>query len=82
MVILDNSDWHPRTCALLRDSDLLQVDFAGAGPINSYAWCTSMFLRRDFAIDRIRPNESLDVIGGLKDISSEDRPISPVAENL
>lgn len=49
LVVLDNSDWHPKTAARLREShDLLQVDFHGFGPINSYTWTTSVFFSRAF----------------------------------
>jgi hypothetical protein len=46
MVILDNSDWHPKTAALLRDADLIEIDFIGFGPVNNYTWATSLFLHR------------------------------------
>jgi len=46
MIILDNSDWHPKTAALLREADLIQIDFTGFGPVNNYTWTTSLFLHR------------------------------------
>jgi hypothetical protein len=48
MIILDNSDWHPRTAALLRRAGLVQVDFSGFSPINAYVGTTSFFLGRGF----------------------------------
>lgn len=48
LIILDNSDWHPLTAEFLRNSGLIQIDFTGFGPINYYAWTTSIFLHRDF----------------------------------
>ena len=50
MIILDNSDWHPKTAAMLRGSGLIQVDFTGFNPINYYVTTTSVFLRRDIEI--------------------------------
>ena len=50
MIILDNSDWHPKTAALLRGSGLIQVDFTGFNPINYYVTTTSVFLHRDIEI--------------------------------
>jgi hypothetical protein len=51
IIILDNSDWHPKTAALLRTRcNLLQVDFHGFGPINNYTWTTSIFFSRNFSI--------------------------------
>jgi hypothetical protein len=46
MLILDNSDWHPRTAGLLREAGLIEVDFIGFGPVNNYTWTTSLFLDR------------------------------------
>lgn len=50
MVVLDNSDWLPRTCDVLRARDLLQVDFSGFGPVCHWIWTTSLFLDRDFRV--------------------------------
>jgi predicted O-methyltransferase YrrM len=45
LVILDNSDWYPNTARLLRSAGLAQIDFIGFGPLNSYCWATSLFVR-------------------------------------
>lgn len=50
MIILDNSDWYPNTARLLRDADLIQVDFPGLRPGRFHACATSIFLRRDFVV--------------------------------
>lgn len=50
LIILDNSDWHPKTAAMLRGSGLIQVDFTGFNPINYYVTTTSVFLHRDIEI--------------------------------
>ena len=44
IVILDNSDWLPDTCAWLRAQGLLQIDFNGFSPINYHTGRTSVFL--------------------------------------
>lgn len=66
MVILDNSDWYKGTSKYIRDElDLIEIDFHGFGPINSYTWTTSLFLSRNFnfqAIDSIQPNFSISAI--------------------
>jgi len=55
LIVLDNSDRYPKATRCLRDSDRFQVDFSGFGPVNNYAWTTSIFLRaacrlqKDFA---------------------------------
>ena len=45
LLVLDNADWHPQTCAWLRSKGLVEIDFHGFGPVNDYTWCTSVFLR-------------------------------------
>lgn len=44
-LILDNADWHERTCRWLGQQGLVQIDFHGFGPINDYTWCTAIFIR-------------------------------------
>lgn len=68
MVVLDNADRHPVTTRYLRDMDLLQVDFSGFGPINNYTWTTSIFLKRDFNINRRQPGVAPQPIGGLREL--------------
>lgn len=48
MVILDNADWYPNTAKLLREADLIQVDFPGLRPGRAHACVTSLFLHRAF----------------------------------
>ncbi len=73
MIILDNSDWHANTCILLRKSGLVQVDFKGTGPLNSYASCTSMFLHGHFSVPRVGGGQDpLRVSGGLVHQSQSD----------
>jgi tRNA(Met) C34 N-acetyltransferase TmcA len=47
IVILDNSDWYKNSAKEIRNIGLIQVDFSGIGPINSYIWTTSIFFTRD-----------------------------------
>jgi len=45
MLILDNSDWHPRTVDFIKKNlGWMQVDFHGFGPINCYTWTTTIFV--------------------------------------
>jgi hypothetical protein len=73
MILLDNSDWFPETARLLRDAGLSQVDFIGAGPVNSYAWCTSVFFAGKLGIPR-KSAAPVRVLSGLADVSPMDRP--------
>ncbi len=47
-VVLDNSDWHPNAARVLRDGDLIQVDFHDFRPSHHYRCTTSLFLHRQF----------------------------------
>jgi hypothetical protein len=72
MIILDNSDWYPSTARILRENDFLQTDFIGWGPINSYAWCTSIFTKGNTKIPR-RTTESILVLDGIFQVGEDDR---------
>lgn len=63
-IVLDNSDWHPNAARLLRDADLIEVDFHDFRPAHHYRGTTSVFLHREF---RPRPKGQrlpLPPIGG------------------
>lgn len=57
-IILDNSDWFPKTCEKLRKSGLIQIDFHGFGPINPYTWTTSAFLKKTVKLEFKNPNNN------------------------
>jgi len=65
MIILDNSDWHPRTAALLRSNDLIEIDFNGFGCINGYTWTTSLFLTRNFDPKLLNKSHPCCSVGGI-----------------
>lgn len=71
MLILDNADWYPETAAMLGASGMARIDMIGFGPINSYVWCTALFLKPDF-----RPKIIVDrgLIGGLACKADDDHP--------
>lgn len=48
LVILDNADWFPEEAELLRQGQLLEVDFTGFSPQSGYVSTTSFFFHRDF----------------------------------
>jgi hypothetical protein len=48
VIILDDADDHRDAAAALRRGGLIEVDFAGFSPINTYTKTTSFFLHRDF----------------------------------
>jgi len=76
LLILDNSDWYPNTCELLRGHGFIQIDMMGFGPINEYTWSTSLFLRPDFRPRKHRRHAS---IGGItKDAPDDKRTVTNV----
>jgi len=66
--VLDNSDWYPNTAALLREQDLIQVDFADFRPNHQYRCTTSIFLRPSFRPKPRAQQLPLPPIGG-KDVA-------------
>jgi hypothetical protein len=63
LMILDNADWYPKTASFLRESDLIEVDFTGCGPINGYAWTTSLFFDRAFVCKPARERQPWPGVG-------------------
>jgi len=66
LIILDNSDWHPKIVKMLKNHNLIQIDFNGFGPINGYTWTTSIFLRRNFNFKvkyQLKPIGDLNIEG-------------------
>ena len=64
-MILDNSDWLEKTAAFLRDSDLIEVDMAGFGPINDYTWTTSFFFTRNVRLKSSQGRQPVHGTGSL-----------------
>lgn len=52
VIVLDNTEWYPKTTQSLRSADLIQIDFSGFKPSKSYASVTSLFIHPEF---RTRP---------------------------
>ena len=65
IIILDNSDRYPNLAKILRDNDLLEVDFHGFGPINDYTWTTSIFFDRTFNVSPIKRQPVIPIGGGF-----------------
>jgi hypothetical protein len=69
LIILDNSDWFKNSAKIIRENNMIQVDFHGFGPLNNYTWTTSVFFSRSFDFkpkDDIQPGFA---IGGLTHIN-------------
>jgi hypothetical protein len=65
MIILDNSDWFVRSAKVLREANLIQVDFTGFGPVNYHTWTTSLFLSRDFSFRPRNANQPSRGVGSI-----------------
>lgn len=63
-IILDNSDWYRQTAKFLRSKGFNQIDFTGFGPINYYAWTTSLFLNSSSKIEYLKEAKFHRVKGG------------------
>lgn len=66
LVILDNSDWHPESSAVLREAGLMQFDYTGLAPLVTHAETTSLFVAPGFCL---RPRALLHpgaALGGLE----------------
>ena len=72
MILLDNSDWYPKSAALMRDAGFIQIDFHGYGPINNYTWTTSLFLRRDVKIKPLHDRMPVSGIGSVGGSQGEE----------
>lgn len=68
-VVLDNSDWYPGAAATLRAHGLIEVDFSGFGPVNGYAWTTSLFFHRSFRLGPREDRQPRPCIGGIDHLS-------------
>ncbi len=73
LVVLDNADFYPATCALLRDAEFLQVDMAGFKPCHTDAQVTSLFFDRAFGV-KPRGRQPRPCIGGKDKVSPFDKP--------
>lgn len=47
LYILENSDWFPEAAAAMRASGLVEIRLKGFGPVNGYAWATSLMLSKE-----------------------------------
>ena len=65
MIILDNSDWHEKTAKYLRNNDLIEIDMAGFGPVNAFAWTTSFFMTRKIELKTISGRQPAYAVGGF-----------------
>jgi hypothetical protein len=63
-IVLDNSDWYPNAARVLRDGDLIQIDFHDFRPCHHYRCTTSMFLHREYRARPRAERQPVQPIGG------------------
>ena len=68
-IVLDNSDWYPNAARVLREADLIQVDFHDFRPQHHYRCTTSLFMHHAFRPKPRSPRLPLAPIGG-KDVAA------------
>jgi hypothetical protein len=74
IIVLDNSDWHPKTSALLREKgNFIEVDMHGFGPINGYSWTTSLYFHRDFKMTTLDAKQPAYSKAAIQQISEYDQ---------
>lgn len=71
IIVVDNSDWYLGACAVLADHGFFRFDFIGAGPINAYAWATSVFVKTNGGIGIRFKNVIPAVNGGLHHVVND-----------
>lgn len=71
-VILDNSDWYPNAAGLLREADLIQVDFHDFRALHHFRCTTSLFMHREFRPKPRTKRLPLPPIGG-KDVAETNQ---------
>ena len=62
MIVVDNSNRLPMSCALLQKAGFTEVDFAGFLPLGHFTNCTSLFFKGPFCFERLPA--PLTIIGG------------------
>ena len=71
-IILDDSERYPEICSILRNNDLIQVDFLGLSPIVYYTKTTSLFFKRQFRLDILSDKSPYFSIGSLCHLYDEN----------
>jgi hypothetical protein len=66
LLILDNSDWEQEASEVLRQSNLIEVDMSGFGPINGYTWTTSFYFSRNVKLIPAHGRQPAGGIGSLQ----------------
>jgi hypothetical protein len=66
ILILDNSDWFPFSCARIIAYGYIELRFTGFGPCNWYRWTTSVFIKTPHIYGKMLPYKERQVLFGIK----------------
>jgi precorrin-6B methylase 2 len=80
IVVLDNSEWYPKACAVLKANGFAQIDFSGFSPINAFTSCTSIFVKNIAALQHRQTENEWTPIGGKFLIAHDDRPFNEIGK--
>lgn len=80
IIILDNSEWYPNACRLLREEGFVQIDFCGFSPINAFTSCTSLFFKNLAALSIFKSKPHWMPIGGKFLNAHDDVTLDEIAK--
>lgn len=72
LIVVDNSDWTPRTNQWLREAGLRQIDFIGFGPVMHRTWSTSIFITPLTVLKPRGPVQPAGIVGSGGGIQNVD----------
>jgi len=82
VIILDNTEWYPKTAKLLSSAGYTQIDFIGFPPINAFPSATSIFYRSSELIDRKLEQHHWAPMGGRYLDAYDDKVIGEIDDKF
>lgn len=81
-IILDNTEWYPKTAKLLTSAGYTQIDFIGFPPINAFPSATSIFYRSNELINNKLDQQYWAPTGGRYLDAYDDKVIGEIDEQF
>ena len=82
IIILDNTEWYPKTAKLLTSSGYTQIDFIGFPPINAFPSATSIFYRSNELVNNKLDQHNWSPMGGRYLDAYDDKVIGEIDEQF
>lgn len=73
LYILDNSDWYLKAAEVFRRAGLIEIKFCGFGPVNNYAWCSSLWICGESIFHLMKTKPAMVTPAGLAAADTEER---------